>query len=104
MQSESRLKTLIATNPEATQLHFALGNQYAQQARWAEAQAAFFKAYTGDSENADFAFNLAVSLDHLRQKALALQYYQRAIALAANRPVSFELTQIQTRIQELQRQ
>ena len=104
VQSESRLKTLIATNPDAIQLHFALGNQYAQQARWADAQAAYFKAYAGDSENADFAFNLAVSLDHLRQKALALQYYNRALALAANRPVSFELTQIHARIQELQRQ
>ena len=104
VQSESRLKTLISTNPDATQLHFAIGNQYAQQARWAEAQAAYFKAYSGDSENADFAFNLAVSLDQLRQKALALQYYNRALALAANRPVSFELTQVHTRIQELQRQ
>ena len=104
VQSESRLKTLIANNPDASGLYFALGNQYAQQARWAEAQAAFFKAYSGDSENADFAFNLAVSLDQLRQKALALQYYQRAIALAANRPVSFELTQIYIRVQELQRQ
>lgn len=104
MQSESRLKTLIATSPNATPLHFALGNQYAQQARWAEAQAAFFKAYSGDPENADFAFNLAVSLDQLRQRTPALQYYHRAIALAANRPVSFELTQIYIRIQELQRQ
>lgn len=104
VQSESRLKTLIATSPDATQLHFALGNQYAQQSRWAEAQAAYFKAYSGDSENADFAFNLAVSLDQLRHKALALQYYQRAIALAADRPVSFELPQIHIRIQELQRQ
>jgi tetratricopeptide (TPR) repeat protein len=104
VQSESRLKTLIAANPDATQLHFALGNQYAQQARWAEAQAAYFKAYAGDSENGDFAFNLAVSLDQLRQKALALQYYDRALALAANRPASFAPAQIHTRIQELQRQ
>jgi tetratricopeptide (TPR) repeat protein len=104
VQSESRLKTLIATSPDATPLHFALGNQYAQQARWAEAQAEYFKAYSGDSENADFAFNLAVSLDQLRQSALALQYYQRAMALAADRTVSFELTQVTTRIQELRRQ
>ena len=104
VQSESRLKTLIATNPEASSLYFALGNQYAQQSRWAEAQAVYFKAYSGDSENADFAFNLAVSLDQLRQKAPALQYYQRAIALAADRPVSFDLNQITIRIQELQRQ
>jgi Flp pilus assembly protein TadD len=103
VQSESRIKTLIAANPNAAGLHFALGNLYAQQSRWAEAQAAYFKAYSGDADNADYAFNLAVSLDQLRQKALALQYYHRAVVLAANRPVSFELSQIHTRIQELQR-
>src|SRR5690349_19192412 len=59
--SESRLKTLLATQPEAAHLHFSLGNQYAQQSRWNEAQAAYFKAYSIDPENADYAFNLAVS-------------------------------------------
>lgn len=102
-QSESRLKTLIAGNPDASGLHFPLGNQYAQQSRWAEAQAAYFKAYAGDSENADFAFNLAISLDQLRQKTLALQYYRRAMSLAADRPVSFDVNQVLARIQELLR-
>jgi tetratricopeptide (TPR) repeat protein len=103
VQSESRLKTLIAGNPDASGLYFPLGNQYAQQSRWTEAQAAYFKAYAGDAENADFAFNLAVSLDQLRQTALALQYYRRALALAENRPHSFDPAQIHTRIQELER-
>ena len=102
-QSESRLKTLIAATPDAALLHFALGNLYAQQSRWSEAQAAFFRAYSGDIQNADFAFNLAVSLDQLRQKTSALQYYQRAFALAGDRPVGFDPTQVQVRIQELQR-
>lgn len=103
VQSESRLKTLIAANPDASGLYFPLGNQYAQQLRWAEAQSAYFKAYTGDPENADYAFNLAVSLDRLRQKAPALQYYERAIKLAANRPAGFDPAQARERIQELQR-
>ena len=103
VQSESRLKTLIAANPDASGLYFPLGNQYAQQSRWAEAQSAYFKAYAGDSENADFAFNLAVSLDQLRQTAPALRYYQRAIALAANRPAGFDPAQVRARIQELER-
>ena len=102
-QSESRLKTLIAANPDVAELYFALGNQYARQARWAEAQAAYFKAYAGDLENADFAVNLAISLDQMRQEARALEYYRRAMALAVNRPVSFDLNQIHTRIQELER-
>lgn len=101
--SESRLKTLIANQPEAAQLHFALGNQYAHQSRWTEAQAAYFKAYSIDPENADYAFNLAVSLDQLRQKKTALEYYQRALALAGRRPASFDSAQARARVQELSR-
>ena len=99
--SESRLKTLIANQPDVAHLHFALGNQYAHQSRWAEAQAAYFKAYSIDPENADYVFNLAVSLDQLRQKKTALEYYQRAIALAGKRPATFDSAQARTRVQEL---
>ena len=88
--SESRLKTLIANQPEVPQLYFSLGNQYGQQSRWSEAQAAYFKAYSIDPQNADYAFNLAVSLDQLRQKKTALEYYQRALALAGNHAASFD--------------
>ena len=99
--SESRLKTLIANQPDVSQLHFSLGNQYAHQSRWPEAQSAYFKAYSLDPENADFAFNLAVSLDQLRQKKPALEYYQRALSLTAKRPASFDSAQARTRVQEL---
>jgi tetratricopeptide (TPR) repeat protein len=99
--SESRLKTLIAGQPQAPQLHFSLGNQYAQQSRWSEAQAAYFKAYSIDPENADYAFNLAVSLDQLHQRKPAQEYYQRALALVDKRPASFNPAQARTRLQEL---
>ena len=102
-QSESRLKTLISQQPDATALSFALGNQYASQRRWAEAQQAYFAAFSGDPENADYAYNLAISLDHLRQPRLALEYYQRALALAGNRPVGFNTGQAQARVRDLQR-
>jgi len=101
--SESRLKTLIASQPESAHLHFSLGNQYAQQSRWSEAQGAYFKAYSVDPENADYAFNLAVSLDHLRQSKLALEFYQRALALADKRAASFPPGQARARVQELSR-
>lgn len=103
VQSESRLKTLIAQQPDAAHLHFALGNQYAVQSRWPEAQAAYFKAFTLDSENPDFAFNLAVSLDQLRQTRLALDYYRRALSLGNTRAGSFDRSQVTTRINELSR-
>ena len=103
VQSESRLKTLIATNPDSPHLHFALGNQYAHQSRWPDAQAAYFKAYTADPENADFAFNVAVSLDQMRKSKLALEFYQRAIALSADRPAGFDRAQAAARVRQLER-
>jgi tetratricopeptide (TPR) repeat protein len=99
--SESRLKSLIASQPEAALLHFSLGNQYAQQSRWTEAQAAYFKAYSVDPENADYAFNLAVSLDQLHQGKLALEFYQRALALTDKRAASFNPAHARLRVQEL---
>lgn len=103
VQSESRLKTLISQQPDSAPLQFALGNLYMGQSRWSEAQAAYFRAYSADPDNADFAYNLAVSLDHLRQPRLALEYYQRALALAGSRPVGFNTAQVQARVRELQR-
>lgn len=102
--SETRLKMLLAQQPEAGYLHFALGNQYAVQSRWAEAQRAYFKALSAEPANADFAFNLAVSLDHLTQRKLALDYYRRALTLAANAPAAFDRAQASSRIRELEQQ
>jgi tetratricopeptide (TPR) repeat protein len=102
-QSESRLKTLIAQQPDSTALNFALGNEYAAQRRWAEAQQAYFAAFSGDPENADYAYNLAVSLDHLRQPRLALEYYERALKLAGSRPVGFNRAQVEARVRDLPR-
>ena len=100
---ESRLKTLLATEPDSGVLNFTLGNQYAQQARWAEAQQAYFKATVAEPENADYAYNLAVSLEHLRQVGPALDYYRRALALGENRKASFDRDAVQARVQQLAR-
>ena len=78
---ESRLKILLNEQQDSSALHFALGNRYAKQARWAEAQQSYFNAYKLESNNAELAFNLAVSLDRLGQKSLAVQYYRRALEL-----------------------
>jgi tetratricopeptide (TPR) repeat protein len=102
-QSESRLKNLLAGQPESPTLNFALGNLYAQQGRWNDAQQAYFRAYTGDSDNPDYQFNLAVSLEQLRQPRLALQYYQGALAAAAQRPAAFDKNQVAGRVSELQK-
>ncbi len=101
--AESRLKSLLASDPSAHVLNFTLGNQLAQQGRWAEAQQQYFKALAAEPDNADFAYNLAVSLDHLRQGKLALEYYQRAIALAKARGASFDLPAAEKRAAQLAR-
>jgi len=103
MQSESRLKNLLAQQPDSTVLQYALGNLYAVQARWPEAQSAYFKAFSADPENPDYVYNLAVSLDQLHQEKLALEYYRRALTLAGNRAVGFNSAQVEARIRELTR-
>lgn len=99
--TESRVKTLIAADPSAHALHFTLGNQLAAQNRWAEAQQEYFKAYIADPDNADLAYNLAVSLDHLHQRRQALEYYQRAISLGEKRGAGFDLTSARARAAQL---
>jgi tetratricopeptide (TPR) repeat protein len=101
VQVESRVKSLIATDRNSNVLHFTLGNQYAQQGRWAEAQQAYFKAFATDPDNPDFAFNLAISLDQLHQQTLALEYYRKALVLAEKRSASFAPETARTRVQQL---
>ena len=101
--AESRVKSMLADSPGSHVLNFTLGNEFAQQGRWAEAQQEYFKAFSAEPDNADFAYNLAISLDHLRQPKLALDYYQRAIALAKARGARFDLAAAESRVQQLSR-
>ena len=79
--SESRLKQLIAREPSAF-LYFTLGNLYADQGQWPGAQQAYFQAYQQQPDSPDYAFNLAVGLEHLGQIRLALDYYRKALDLS----------------------
>jgi tetratricopeptide (TPR) repeat protein len=99
--TESRLKTLLSAQPESAQLNFALGNVYAKQARWNEAQQVYFNAVAGDTSNPDYLFNLAVSLDQLRQPKLAAQHYRMALEAAENRPAAFDRERANKRLNQL---
>ncbi len=99
--AESRLKILLGHHPQAAILHFALGNVYAEQARWGDAQQAYFQAVNRAPENAEFNFNLAVSLDHLSQDKIAAQYYQRALQLNPSGAEGFNRSEAQARLQKL---
>ena len=101
--AESRLKSLIANQGEAAFLHYALGNLYARQKRWNEAQQEYFRALALDGDNPDYSYNLAVSLDQMRQPRVALTHYQRALVLSASKPASFDPGQLRVRISELQK-
>jgi len=99
--SESRLKHLISREPSAN-LYFALGNLYAGQRLWAQAQQAYFQAYQLAPDNPDYAYNLAVGLEHLSQPKIALNYYLKAVELSNLKGhASFDTGRVQNRIGQL---
>ena len=99
--SESQLKFELARAPDSAPLQFALGNQFANQGRWDEAQQAYFDAFSLDARNADYAYNLAVSLDQLNQAKQATIYYKKALELAKVRGARFQPADIGARLIEL---
>jgi tetratricopeptide (TPR) repeat protein len=99
--AESRLRHLISLEPSAY-LYFVLGNLYADRSQWAAAQQAYFQAHHIDPANPDYAYNLAVGLEHVSQHKLALGYYRRAVQLASARGrANFNISQAQERIGSL---
>lgn len=100
-EAEMRLKQALSTQPDSAPLNFGLGNLCAAAKRWPEAQQAYFKAVTADPGNPDYLFNLAVSLDQLRQPRLAASYYAQAIAAARGRSASFDQTKANERLRQL---
>jgi tetratricopeptide (TPR) repeat protein len=101
--TESRIKNMIAQQPEGASLHAALGNLYAEQSQWPSAQEAYFNASRLAPNNADYAFNLAISLDQMGKPSLALKQYQRALDLLnKSGAASPDRAQLEARIRELQ--
>lgn len=106
-EHENVLKALIAQFPNVAQLTLALGNHYAAQGRWSEAQAAYYNALltarrgAGGPVHPDYAFNLAVSLEQLNQPQAALDYYRQAQALAAGVTPGFDIQLLNDRLEFL---
>ena len=98
---EAQLRADLTRYPQSAALQYTLGNLYAAQGRWNEAQAAYFEAYRLDPEAADVAYNLAVSLDHLGQNRLAADFYQRALTASGQQSVQFDKGQVSRRLAEL---
>ncbi len=101
VSEESRLKTLAAADESVAATHFALGNHYARQERWAEAEQAYFNAVAAEPQNPDYHYNLAVCLDRLTQPQLASQYYKSALARSATQAPAFDVSLAKNRLAEL---
>jgi len=100
-QDENYLLSMIEKNPKDPHLNFALGNVYAQQGRWKLAQQQYFNAWQQDAENADYVFNLAVSMDQLSKPQQAVSFYRDSLKKANDKQVSFSREAVQKRIVEL---
>lgn len=99
---ESALKKVLGKHTEwDSRLHFALGNLYAGNTQWLKAQKSYFNAYSGEQNNPDYAYNLAVVLDYLNKPALAARYYREALELSENAPNGFNASQVRARIAEI---
>jgi len=100
--NESKLKFMLKQQPEAAHLYFALGSLYTTQNKWPEAQSAYFSAWSADNKNADYAYNLAVSLDHLDKHKQALDFYQLSLKLSSDSNINFSKKSTTHRINTLQ--
>lgn len=98
---EQYLISMLEKNPGAQHLNFALGNNYAKQNKWQSAQQHYFDAWQSDDENADYIFNLAVSMDQLNKQQQAVNFYKDSLVKAVNKQVSFSRQAVQKRIKEL---
>ena len=109
VQMEIQLQGLKAEHPEVAQLSFALGNFYASQRRWNEAQAAYYdallaaKAESGSAVSPDFAFNLAVSLERLNQAQPAFNFYREALEQSRLVNPGFDVRVLRERLDALER-
>lgn len=91
----------MAEKTGAASVRAALGNVYASQSKWQAAQQEYFEAFRMEPDNANHAYNLAVSLDQLGERALALEYYRKALVLGARGGAVFDSAGIERRLAEL---
>ncbi len=100
-QQESRLRELLARSPQEADLNHALALVLSGEQRWSEAQPLFFKAHSLAPKEPQFAYNLAVALDHMRKSGLAAQYYETALGLAQGKAAGFDEANARSRLAAL---
>ena len=100
-ETESQLKLMIQEEPESPYLNFALANAYGAQNRWHEAQGHYFKALQNNPGDPNYAYNLAVSLEHISQPESAVTYYRRALDNFDNGLATFNRELVIQRLEKL---
>ncbi|MDH3387023.1 MAG: tetratricopeptide repeat protein, partial [Gammaproteobacteria bacterium] len=100
-ETESQLKLMIRDEPDSPYLNFALANIYGAQKRWQEAQRLYFKALQNNPGDPNYAYNLAVSLEHIAQPGAAMTYYQRALDNFDNGLATFSREVVDQRLEIL---
>ena len=103
-ETEKILKGLIGKFPKLDgRVYFALGNLYAGNGRLYDAQQAYFDAYNREMSNPDYAYNLAVILDHLNKPALSIGYYRQSLTLSDGVLVGFNRADVERRVDEIEK-
>jgi tetratricopeptide (TPR) repeat protein len=100
-ETESQLKLMIRDDPQSPYLNFALANAYGAQKRWQEAQRHYFTALQNNPDDPNYAYNLAVSLEHISQPSSAITYYQRALDNFTNGLATFNRDIVSQRLEIL---
>ncbi|MDH3629877.1 MAG: tetratricopeptide repeat protein [Gammaproteobacteria bacterium] len=100
-ETESQLKLMIREEPSSPHLNFALANVYGAQNRWQEAQGHYFRALQSNPGDPNYAYNLAVSLEHISQPGSAITYYRRALDNLGNGPATFNRDVVDQRLELL---
>ena len=101
LQQEARIKALLEQEPGASHLLFTYATFLMQQQRWLEATRTLQSALQAQRDNADYAFNLAVSFDHLGQGDSAIKYYREALELAAKQSTRFRPEEVRRRLKAM---
>jgi tetratricopeptide (TPR) repeat protein len=79
---ETRFKQLLERSDQPAAVHYTLGVLYFDQARYGESERAFSRAFALSPNQPDYAYNLALALDHLGRSREAARQYVQALNLS----------------------
>lgn len=103
---EATLQALQDSYPDKAFIPYMLGNHFAGQNRWSEAAGTYRQAVSlaesfGEIP-AQYVYNLAISLEHLRRNDEALAQYRRAANLTAQGSNNIDTALLNSRIERLE--